>query len=236
MKKNYKIPFTFLITALVLFFIVFTAISLGNMLIILLISVVLTYILLPLQEALQKILPKSLTSLLIILLLIGAVFLTFYFLLPIVINQLKELILQIPALLNKIAEKSDVIFKWLSKFGINISAEKLIESNNAAINNAITSFAQGILTFVLNFTSSLPAIVTIPVLMFYLLKDKDYFVNGIGYIIPLKIRQKLNPTLHDLNSSLKQYIRAQIIIMLLVGVTTTIGYFIIRFCVRFSSS
>ena len=226
MKINYKAIFTFIITVIMLLLTIFTAVSLGNMLVILLISVVLTYILLPIQEILQRVMPKALSALIIIIILIGAVFVSLYFILPVIVNQLKGFILQIPDFFNALIGKIDVVFRWISKLGVNISAEQLLE-NNINISETVTSFAQRVLTFTLNITSSLPVVLTIPVLVFYFLKDKDYFLNNIGYVVPLNIRQRLNPILHDLNMSLKQYIRAQLLIMLLVGVTTTVGYFII---------
>jgi predicted PurR-regulated permease PerM len=98
-----------------------------------------------------------------------------------------------------------------------------IDSIQAMIMKKITNTAT---IFVRTFESIVNWVIAF-VISFYLVKDKDYFINLIKYIIPIKRRQDVYKVSGQINAVLTRFIRGQLVVALIVGVLATIGFLII---------
>ena len=72
-------------------------------------------------------------------------------------------------------------------------------------------------------------VVLTPVLMFYLLRDYDRIVAGIGDLLPRRIRPGATSFLRDYDELLSRYLRGQVSASLLTGAITWLGLLIVGF-------
>jgi predicted PurR-regulated permease PerM len=63
--------------------------------------------------------------------------------------------------------------------------------------------------------------------LFYLLLDWDHFFNKIGRIVPKKLQSTVFPLANEVDSLLSQYLRGQILVMIILSVVYSIGLYII---------
>lgn len=81
--------------------------------------------------------------------------------------------------------------------------------------------------------SSIPGVITIliyfvvvPLMVFFFLKDKDYFLSSLQSILPKK-RRMLDEVGEEMNEQIANYIRGKVIEIVIVGVSTYIGFAIL---------
>ncbi|MDO4680344.1 MAG: AI-2E family transporter [Aerococcus sp.] len=71
------------------------------------------------------------------------------------------------------------------------------------------------------------AIVTAPILLFYMLKDGHKFKENLAVFIPSAIREKTLQMLSDMNAQIAAYVRGQILVAVAVAIMFIIGYEVI---------
>ena len=70
-------------------------------------------------------------------------------------------------------------------------------------------------------------LMTMPVILYYLLKDGNKVIPSITRLFPTRSQHKISVMLHEMNQQVSSYIRGQILVAIFVGITYTIGYSII---------
>ncbi len=70
-------------------------------------------------------------------------------------------------------------------------------------------------------------IVLIPFVSFFLLKDENFFYNNFIKIVPKRHKEGIVKILRDIDKTLSIYITGQLIVALVLGILTYIGYLII---------
>ena len=68
---------------------------------------------------------------------------------------------------------------------------------------------------------------TMPVILYYLLKDGNKIIPSITRLFPTRSQHKISVMLHEMNQQVNSYIRGQILVGICVGITFSIGYSII---------
>lgn len=181
-----------------------------------LISGFITYLLHPVIEKLHRTgVPRSISILIIYFLFFGIIGYGFYRGVPVLVNQLRDLSENIPqfsSTYNKwmdsvhdqtnqwpdgIHERIDIMFQQTEEW-LALTVDKLI--------NSLRSIFDYLLL-----------IATIPFLVFYMLKDYDQIKKAAWYITPRKWRNEAIRFLKDINRSLGNYIRGQLLICLITG-------------------
>jgi predicted PurR-regulated permease PerM len=71
------------------------------------------------------------------------------------------------------------------------------------------------------------SLITVPFILFYMLRDEKNFWKFIKYIIPHDKRAQIDEVLSDIDETIGEYIRGQITVSFLVGICLFIGYSII---------
>lgn len=85
-----------------------------------------------------------------------------------------------------------------------------------------------IATTVGSLITSVPWLILIPILAFFFLKDVNlYRISVLRFVPPGKWRTRVEHFLYDVNKTLAAYARAQLISCVFIGVTCTIGFYII---------
>nr|WP_308315065.1 AI-2E family transporter [Bacillus sp. M6-12] len=197
-----------------------------------LISGVLFYLLRPIVFFLHdRKVPKTLSILLIYLLVIGLGITAVLLVGPELQKQTKSLIDNSPKLIETMQTKTNELkeSQWFSRFqeneyltvdSINTRISEYFKSNVSDIGSKVSN-AFGMLT------SIITVIVTVPFIVFYLLKDGEGASSNVLKFLPYFQAEEAKKIVRDMDSALSSYIQGQAIVSFIVGVMMYIGYLII---------
>lgn len=192
------------------------------------------YLLNPLVNLLMKMGVKRLFAILLIfVLLIGIIVLIFMSVIPNLVEQLVSLAKNIPGFISNmqdwLQQAADnatrfPLFKELDvdKYinNLDVSAGSILQKSLAGVTNGLGSVIGKITTVVL-------LLITVPFILFYMLKDGDKLVPNVERLFPEKQRNNIKGLLKQLNKTLSDYISGQAIECLFVGTFTFLGYLLI---------
>lgn len=192
------------------------------------------YLLNPLVNLLMKMGVKRIIAIaLIFILLIGIIVLIFMSVIPNLVEQLVSLAKNIPSFisnmqtwLQEVADRATrfPLFKELDvdKYinNLDVSAGSIIQQSLTGVTNGLGSIIGKITTVVL-------LLITVPFILFYMLKDGEKLVPNIERVFPEKQRDNIKGLLKQLNKTLSDYISGQAIECLFVGTFTFLGYLLI---------
>lgn len=187
---------------------------------------VITYLLHPIVEQMKSIgIARPISILLIYFVLI----LIFAYLIikvtPYIIEELKDLIENVPHLVNIYRELVSDFYKQTSMMpsGFRVKAE-------GWFTNIETIAAEGLVETVASLrglVDNLLMIIIVPFLVFYLLKDFLLIEKTAWYFTPRKWRTTGRELLKNINISLGNYIRGQILVCIIVAIIATVGLLLI---------
>lgn len=191
------------------------------------ISMVLAYLINPLVIHLEKYNMKRGTAVLFIYaLVLGLILILSFIIIPKTGKEIKRLFKLLPDYFHSISRLIDnfyikyyesmdnmpPIFQGLDEIIIG-NMEKLEKS----ISLNISRFIEGVIfTF-----SKIISLILIPILVFYFIKDQDYFKEKIYYMLPENSRKEIKTLIIEIDKVLGQFIRGRLILALYVGITTT---------------
>ena len=201
----------------------------------LVISLFLYYMLNPVVKLLTKIklgkwcLPRSIASLLVVLLLILLVVGAFMALIPSLVNELTQLIKWLPT-----ATKDTQA--WIVQLSHHPMLERVdLKGLYNQYSSQVAKYAQALLaslsssagTLIGAVTKAVVIAVTVPVMLFYMLKDGNRLVPSVQRFFSQRHGEEVSNLLHQMNATLSAYISGQAIECLFVALATSIGYVII---------
>ncbi|MBC1366280.1 AI-2E family transporter [Listeria innocua] len=168
---------------------------------------------------------------LLYLVIIGLIILLFSFVIPAVKDQIVSLFKSFPGYWDQITQKFDEfsrssLFDQIKdKLSTNMSdiMKTLSTKGTSVINSAITSIGSIVGTV----TEVVLAIVTTPLVLFYLLKDGKKLPDFLLKMLPVNGRAHTRQVLGEANHQISSYIRGQIIVSFCIGILLFIGYLII---------
>ncbi len=203
---------------------IFVGRSMGKLLGAVAAAVIGSYLLIPLQLRLEKRLCKGLSALLCVLVLFGTATGILIWLFPIMLREIISASKQIGVVTEYLEDIFDVIEDRINELNIPVTFDSLLSGATQLIKNKAGDFVDRLISVVISFFKSLPVIITVPVMMFYMLKDRAYFLSAAEFMIPVNRRESLKKTLKEADLVLKSYIRSQLLLALLVGSATALGY------------
>jgi len=142
---------------------------------------------------------------------------------PLVIDQLKDLFyLKLPEIYNDFNSIIENLHLENSPTLLNIYEEIQEGLKNYLKNTAVNAGTQvsKIFSFILTLILS-------PIILFYMLKDRNQIGEGFYKIVPVKYKEHYVELTKRANETLGLYIRGQIIIMFGIAVLSTLGYTLI---------
>lgn len=113
----------------------------------------------------------------------------------------------------------ETLAEYLNNFNLNQFNFNWRELMNTTLSSIGSVF--GVITRVII------ALVTAPIILFYLIADGEKFRDNFASFIPVKIRHKTMRLLADMNQQISAYVRGQIFVAIAVAVMFAIGYAII---------
>ncbi|MCM1598336.1 AI-2E family transporter [Latilactobacillus sakei] len=150
---------------------------------------------------------------------------------PIIQSQTTSLIKQWPSYWANIQKQTmswfnDPSFKSLQKQLDDINTD-MLSNVSGKVNKMLTSTVTHIGTAVGVVTNIVIAIVTMPFILFFMLKDGHRLKGYLVKFFPVRIRETTSQVLEEINGQASQYIRGQLTVAFWVAVMFTVGYWIV---------
>jgi predicted PurR-regulated permease PerM len=190
------------------------------------ISMILAYLLHPLVDGLMKCkLHRTLAILVIYIFFLGGLTVLIWFAAPLLITQIKDLIKQLPEMESSLRQWAQILDQQLSY---------LPDGVHKGIDDALGNFEQTIMKGIMGVVHTLGSLlgnlftlIVVPFLVFYLLNDVEVIQKGLYFFIPHKQRKPALKLWKDIDHSLGEYVRGQIMVGFVIGVLAFIGYYLI---------
>ena len=204
----------------------------------LLIGIVIAYMLIPLVKLLQKKMRKIFAVTISYIIFLAIIFIILFFLIPLVIEQFKTFIMQIPYYMQNFSEylsnlvATNALIKNMQDFfqikSDQLTSEEISKYLLGTLNIENFNIFQGATTVTRTAFNIIVNFIIGPLLGFYILKDTEMIHSAFLKIIPLRKRLEVDTILAKINRVFSRYIRGQLIISFIVGVLCTITLLILR--------
>lgn len=197
-----------------------------------LISGVLYYLFRPIVNKLvDRRIPRTLAILIIYLCFALVVTLIVIFVAPVLKRQFTDLISSLPDLLQAAISKgqqlaeSELFNRFVESFTVDFNKLSEKASDYLVVGlNLLSSNFKSVLGFVANVFFLM---VTVPFILFYLLRDDIKIRNGMLKLLPKVSQESAKDILSKMSETVSLYIRGQIIVAFVVGVLCFVGYLVI---------
>lgn len=158
------------------------------------------------------------SAILVVSLVVG-----FIVLMPLALDQLSNLVQELPSLLVLIQERLSLLPELYPTF---ISQAQVQEWTDM-LNRELGGFGQSVLSFsvskIPNLFSFIIYLILVPVLVFFFLKDKTLLLNWFGGMLPTE-RPLLTRIWIEMNDQMANYVRGKAIEMFIIGVASYIVF------------
>ncbi|RYL95714.1 AI-2E family transporter [Sporolactobacillus sp. THM7-4] len=190
------------------------------------------FLLSPFVELFQTMkIPKTIGILIIYIILIGLIVLLVATVGPPLGSQITSLFQQLPAYIASWREGIDQLaatrgFKWLvhqNYYSIDQIQKSLLNMVKGYTDNAGTGLSK-FFGVIVNVTLT---VVTVPFILFYMLKDGEKLPEAITRFFPQNYHREVKNIMNDLSTTLSSYIHGLIVVASFVGISSSIGFSII---------
>ena len=209
-----------------------------SVLLLLVLAVFFAYLVAPLVRVLRRpisargrslVLPLPLAIGMIYVAIFGSLAVAVVLLLPIVNQEIAELAKQAPGYLARVQDQWRV---WQASYQIRVLPGEVREVVDRAMHQGAaageTYVTSDLLPRIGGWLTSLPWLMLVPILAFFLLKDARFMRDLALQILPRgRLRSRGVRFLGELNETLAACIQAQVTASLLMGVVCTIGFLVI---------
>ena len=191
------------------------------------------YMLNPLVNFFSKKISRFSASLLAIFVGIITVLIVIIGVVPIIVEQTQNLITAMPRYV-------EIVKGYLEEYSDNAYVQVVVEYVNTNLNASkiserlitiATSVAQGIVSSI---SSTASVLVTMPFVLFFLLKDASKFNKFVISLLPKKLEKPVAETIDEIDDKVGSYIQGQMLVSLCIGVMLFIGYNVIGLHYGFS--
>ncbi|ALC85656.1 MULTISPECIES: AI-2E family transporter [Bacillaceae] len=209
---------------------------LGNVILPIILAVIVYYLLRPLLRMLERIkIPRVWGILIIFLALIGLITLLVFLVFPFLKAQSTKLVAEFPGYFIQLFNSLDtflrtsIVSDYYSQIEtqVNTILKDLPAEIGEFIQSTVTGIATGLSSLVGMLTSFILAIVTVPFIVFYLLKDGENLPKYVMKLFPPRMRDDLQSVFHNIDKQISSYIQGQILVSICIGFMIFIGFSII---------
>ena len=191
------------------------------------------YMLNPLVNFFSKKISRFSASLLAILVGVITVLTVIIGVVPIIVEQTQNLITALPRYI-------EIVKGYLEEYSDNAYVQVVVEYVNTNLNvskiserliSIATSIAQGVVSSI---SSTASVLITMPFVLFFLLKDASQFNKFVISLLPKKFEKSVAETIDEIDDKVGSYIQGQMLVSLCIGVMLFIGYNVIGLHYAFS--
>ena len=193
---------------------------------------ILFYLVNPLIDWMEKRkIPRIAGIAIVFMVIIGLVVWGIIILIPIIREQTMSLIENWPTYWDKVISQFDNllrsnIFSQLQAQLTDVN-QSIIKSVSEQANSVVNSTFSGIGSVLGTMTNIVIGLITMPIILFFLLKDGRNLPHYTMKFIPTKMRLSTYNLLKEINTQISQYIRGQLLVAFFVAVMFWIGFAII---------
>ena len=190
----------------------------------LLVAIVLAYLLeWPIHQMEKRGCSRKLAIMLILTLFIGVSVLVIFILAPTVWGQGRNLLLDMPNMFsrfNEFARELPNRFPALMDVGLMDMILDNARSKLLSVGDSVVKMSLASLVGLLALTIYL---ILVPLMVFFLLKDKEQLLRGFQRILP-RNRSLAGKVWVEMNQQISNYIRGKVLEMIVVGIATWLGF------------
>lgn len=181
------------------------------------------------RKMIDKGIPKALSALIIMLGIVGFILLFIYIFIPVLYNQVNDLISYIPTILKK---GTDFVTNSMDKIdikGLDVSSMKdgLIKMGEDFLINLTSSLPNGIIGLLKGLISALGTILISFVVAIYMLMDFDNLTVNFYKMLPKKNREDYISLFKNIGINARRVVNGTLLVAFMVFVCDTIGFAIV---------
>ena len=158
------------------------------------------------------------SAILVVSLIVGLIVL-----MPLALDQLANLVQELPSLIVLIQEKLSLLPELYPAFISQAQVQEWTEM----LNRELGGFGQSVLSFsvskIPNLFSFIIYLILVPVLVFFFLKDKTLLLSWFGGMLPSE-RPLLTRIWTEMNDQMANYVRGKAIEMFIIGVASYVTF------------
>jgi len=155
----------------------------------------------------------------------------FAILIPIIRDQTIGIVREFPAYWQALESMTIelVNYDWFTSLQdqINEINADIFNSVSAKLNEVLSNTVSGLGSVVGLLTNAFVGIITMPIILYYLLKEGEKLPLTFLQFFPTNLRESIGELLKKINTQISQYVRGQIIVAFFVGLMFVIGYAIV---------
>lgn len=199
-------------------------------------SIVGYYLLSPLVNMLQRYKIKRGWGILIVFVaLSGLITILVLTILPFLRDQTEALIASFPGYARQLGMDIDMWarrspfeaqYMEISK-NMQTNAEQFLGSITQNFSDVAGQTLDSVTGVIATLTNFIVSLVTVPFILFYLLKDGHKLYSGFLHVLPPKMRGRTGAMLIEMDEQLRSYIQGQMLVSLCIGIMMYIGFLII---------
>ena len=163
--------------------------------------------------------PRPITIALAYLIIIGGLGATVYFIIPPMIDQLRQLAERLPTYFDSFT----AIIDNLRNFGGQSNVTDNATQNFDAITNFLNNLSTNIFDTTKGFIGGFTAMLTVFILTLYLLLDEDGIKKFFVALLPIKQKTQIQNITHKVGMGLGAWLRGQLLLGLIIGIVAYIG-------------
>lgn len=161
----------------------------------------------------------------VLVLFVGILLLMAFVVMPVAWQQGINLIRDMPGMLNKLSDFAATLprrYPALMDAGIIDAMAENMRARIMTMGDSVVKYSLASLVGLLTLAVYL---VLVPLMVFFLVKDKDQMLNAVRRILP-RNRGLAGQVWEEMNQQITNYIRGKVLEMIVVGVATWIGFLI----------
>ncbi len=197
-------------------------------------SVFFAYLIKPLVEMIRrpfgnlsydKYMPRPLAIGVAYLLVFSTLGIAITLLTPLVVEQGKEFSVSLPEYAGSLQARFREIGTRYKRYQIPEAVQTQINEKASAVVGAVGEQVTG---FLVSLVYYIPWLILIPILAFFFLKDANLFRVSLLRVFPSgDWRARVESVIHDVNTTLAAYARAQLISCVLIGTLCTVAFYLL---------
>lgn len=173
---------------------------------------------------------SALTVLLVLFFILGEVL---YYVVPQISHQVEQLLANLPDdlrdlqhyLVNLSHRRSRP--KWMKYVNVQTFSNQLENFLNNKLQGLVSTLTSSIGDVINTITTIAVTLVTVPFMVFYMLKDSDKLLPAINNYVPQKYASQIEELLCQMSKTIAKYITGQVIECLFVGSFLCLGYWLV---------
>ena len=178
-------------------------------------GILVAYLLDPLVDYLEKNkIKRGIATTIILFLFFLIILILFFLIFPILSIQLKNFLIEFPAVIGTFNQKANIVIEHLQKKAFLQSNSDILNNILPNLSNLVTSFLRNIVSSSLAVFNIITLILVTPIVSWYFLKDWDDIITNFNNLLSTKQKKIVIKYAREMNLIFSAYLRGQILVSL----------------------